>query len=117
MRTTMRARFVIALLLAILSSALLPAVTAAQSAPAATTSSLIVKVVPGLTSDQQAAVVARNGGTLTSSIPALRLLVIAVSTSDLATVFASYQADPQVQSVEENRVRVSESVPSDLLYA
>ena len=115
----MRTRFaVVTLLLAILSSAIFPAITIAQTAPPApTTSSLIVKVVAGLTADQQTAVVTRNGGTLTSAIPALRLLVVSVPIADLSAIVANYQADPQVQSIEENRVRVSESVPSDLLYA
>ena len=89
--------------------------SAAQIVPA-TTSSLIVKVVAGLTSDQHAEIVARNGGTLTSSIPALRLLVVAVAPAELGATLARYQADPQVQSVEQNKVRVSESVPSDPLY-
>ena len=104
-----------ALLLAILFAALVPMPSAAQTVPA-TTSSLIVKVVAGLTSDQHAEIVARNGGTLTSSIPALRLLVVAVAPAELGATLARYQADPQVQSVEQNKVRVSESVPSDPLY-
>jgi Subtilase family/Divergent InlB B-repeat domain len=114
----MRARFAGAtLLLAVLSAALLPTLAVAQSAPSGTASSLIVKVVGGLTIDQQNNIVARNGGTLTSSIPALRLLVVTVLVQDVDATLARYQADPQVQSVEQNKVRVSESVPSDAFYA
>jgi hypothetical protein len=64
----MRARStVVALLLALASVAFLPLFAAAQSVPAAAPSSLTVKVVPGLTAEQQAEIVARNGGTITSS--------------------------------------------------
>ena len=118
-RNAMRARLTaVTLLLCVLSSALLPSLADAQSsATASTTSSLIVKVVAGLTSDQQAAIVARSGGTLTSSIPALQLLVVSTATEDFAATLARYQADPQVQSVEENKVRASEAMPADALYA
>src|SRR5205809_33390 len=89
-RNAMRVPFaVISLLIAVLSATLLPPPVGAQTAPAAaTTSSLIVKVVAGLTADEQAAVVARNGGTLTSSIPALRLLIISVATENVDTTLA-----------------------------
>src|SRR5690349_15290866 len=100
MRTTMRTRVAVALLLAILSSAFVMTDARAQTSPTVTISSLIVKVVSGLSANQQAQVVARNGGTVTSSIAPLRLLVISVPTADLSAVLASYQADPQVQSVE-----------------
>ena len=110
----MRARFALFVaLLIILSAAVLPTFAAAQSAP---TSSLIVKVVAGLTIDQQAEIVARNGGTLTSSIPALRLLIVVVAPEELAATLARYHADPQVQSAELNKTRTSEAVPNDPLY-
>ena len=59
----------------------------------------------------------RNGGVETSSIPALRLHVVQVPAADLTAVTTLYQADPLVEHVEENRVRVSEAMPSDPLYA
>jgi subtilisin family serine protease len=83
----------------------------------AATSSLLVKLVPDLSSEQQANVIARNGGVVLSSIPALRLYVIAAPPDSVAAVATSYQADPQVQHVEQNKPRVSEAVPSDPLYA
>jgi hypothetical protein len=101
-------------LVAVLCAVLIPLVASAQTS---TTSSLIVKLIPGLTADQQAAVIARNGGTETSSIPALRLHVIAVPTADLETVRASYAADSQVVSVEDNKSRQSETIPADALYS
>jgi hypothetical protein len=77
---------------------------------------LLVKLVNGLSVDQQAAVIARIGGTEVSSIPALRLHVVAVPAAILEAVFAAYQADPQVQHVEVNKTRTSEAVPADPLY-
>ena len=83
------------------------------SAPA----SLLVKLVPGLTPESEAAVIARNGGVETSSIPVLRLHVVEVAVADLVAVTTRYQSDPLVEHVEGNRVRVSEAIPSDPLYA
>lgn len=71
----------------------------------------------GLSLAEQAAVIARNGGGETSSIPALRLHVVAVATAELTDTLARYQADPQVVSVEQNTTRQSETTPADLLYA
>src|SRR5437773_2250791 len=101
-------------LLAVACALLVPALSVAQSP--SPTSSLLVKLVDGLSAQEQADVIARDGGIERSVIPVLRLHVIAVPASDLATVRANYQADPQVVSVEENRTRVSETVPGDPLY-
>ena len=65
-----------------------------------TVSSLLVKLMPGLSPAQQADVIARNGGVLTSSVEPLRLHVVTVLTADLTTVLARYYADPEVQHVE-----------------
>src|SRR3989449_948458 len=101
-------------LLAVACALLVPALSAAQSP--SPTSSLLVKLVDGLSAQEQADVIARDGGIERSVIPVLRLHVIEVPPSDLATVRANYQVDPQVVSVEENRTRVSETVPGDPLY-
>src|SRR2546422_7065711 len=101
-------------LLAVACALLVPALSAAQSP--SPTSSLLVQLVDGLGAQDQADVVARDGGIERSVIPVLRLHVIEVPPSDFATVRANYQADPQVVSVEENRTRVSETVPGDPLY-
>jgi hypothetical protein len=79
-------------------------------------SSLIVKMIAGLTADQQAAVIARNGGVETSTVPALRLHVVEVGADQLPQALAKYQADVQVARVEVNAVRQSNTVPSDPLY-
>src|SRR5439155_3735 len=100
--------------LAVACALLVPALSAAQSP--SSTSSLLVKLVDGLSAQEQADVIARDGGIERSVIPVLRLHVIDVPASDLATVRANYQADPQVVSVEENQTRVSETVPGDPLY-
>ena len=70
-----------------------------------TVSSLLVKLMPGLSPAQQADVIARNGGVLTSSVEPLRLHVVTVLTADLTTVLARYYADPEVQHVETDTWR------------
>ncbi len=55
----------LALVVALISLSLLPLLAAVQTAPPAM-SSLIVKLLPGLTATDQAAVIARNGGIETS---------------------------------------------------
>src|SRR3989441_271590 len=112
--TVVKRTVVVMALLAVACALLVPASSAAQSPPS--TSSLLVKLVDGLSAQEQADLIARDGGIERSVIPVLRLHVIDVPASDLATVRASYQADPQVVSVEENRTRVSETVPGDPLY-
>jgi hypothetical protein len=114
MMTAARRSQLALVLVAVFCAVLIPLVASAQTS---TTSSLIVKLIPGLTADQQAAVIERNGGTQTSAIPALRLHVIAVPTVDLETVRASYAADSQVVSVEDNKTRQSETIPADALYS
>ena len=84
-----------------------------SSAPA---TSLIVKLVPGLTASEQAAVIVRNGGVEVSSVPALRLHTVQVESSQLTATTDSYRADAQVVRVEVNKVRQSDAVPSDPLY-
>src|SRR5262249_2253163 len=94
---------------------LCPVIASAQTPPPAM-SSIIVKLVPGLTTAEQEDVIARNGGTEVSQIAALRLHVISAPTSDLATILAAYQPDPQLQRAEENKVRQTETAPNDPLY-
>ena len=106
-----RSAFVL-LALAVLSLGLLPSGATAQTPPPET-SSLLVKLVSGLSAEEQAAVVARNGGTETGAIVALRLHVVQVLTAELAETIAAYEADPQVQHVEENKVRRSEYLSND----
>ena len=101
-------------LVGLVAGLFLPALASAQSTPP---SSIIVKLVAGLSDQAQVDVVASNGGILRSSIPALRLHVIDVPAADLAATLARYQADPRVERAEENKVRLSESVPGDPLYA
>jgi subtilisin family serine protease len=101
-------------LVAILALLLVPVLASAQTA--SSTSSLIVKLVAGLSTEQQAQVIARNGGVETSSVPPLRLHVVEVLASELADTLARYQADPDVVSAEENKRRQWEMTPSDALY-
>ena len=104
---------VLVALIGLVGGLFLPALASAQSAPPA---SIIMKLVAGLTDQAQVDVIASNGGILRSSIPALRLYVIGVPAAELADTLARYQADPRVERAEENKVRLSESVPGDPLY-
>src|SRR5213594_4281709 len=98
----MRKRFAIflAIIMAIVGGSLAN-VTAQPTA----TSSVIVKLTDGLSLPQQAAVIARNGGTKKSAIPVLRLHVIEVPTAALSGILHKYQSDPQVASAEVNKTR------------
>src|SRR5438067_1640765 len=98
-----------------LTGLLLPSTSPAQPAPSAP-SSLIVKLVAGLSADEQVAVITRNGGTETSSVRALRLHIVQVDTDQLDAILANYQADPQVVRAEVNQTRESNAIPSDPLY-
>src|SRR5207245_5403482 len=105
---------VVTALLTIACALLIPTRSAAQTP--SPTSSLLVKLVDGLSAQEQADVIARNGGVEISSIPALRLHVIQVAPADLPQVLANYQADPQVVNAEENKTRQSQAFPTDPLY-
>ncbi|MGB9082590.1 MAG: S8 family serine peptidase, partial [Desulfuromonadaceae bacterium] len=88
----------------------------ATDVSAADTLSLIVKMTSGLTVEEQTAVIARNGGVETSSVPALRLHIVTVPTADQPLVQQNYQADAQVVSIEVNRTRKAEAIPTDANY-
>src|SRR2546425_1243461 len=105
---------VVTALLTIACALLIPTLSAAQTP--SPISSLLVKLVDGLSAQEQADVIARDGGVEISSIPALRLHVIQVAPADLPQVLANYQADPQVVNAEENKTRQSQAFPTDPLY-
>jgi hypothetical protein len=90
---------------------------ATAHAATATVPTLVVKMADGLTADQQAAVVARNGGVETAAIPVLRMHVISIPSGDPALVLQNYQSDPQVERAELNKTRKSEGLPSDSHYS
>src|SRR2546427_9831544 len=93
------------------------ALTSAPERPAVFTSaSFIVKLANGLSADEQQAVLSRNGGVETSSIPALRLHTIQASSDRLDVAIQSYQSDPQVESVEREKIRAAGATPSDPAY-
>ena len=70
----------------------------------------------GLTPEQESAAVSRNGGTKSKGVPKLRLHVITVPQQAADAIRARYATDPDVQSVEDDKPRQAESVPSDALY-
>src|SRR5215212_9103446 len=55
--------------------------------------SLLVKMVAGLTAEQQAEVIARNGGTELKRVAALRLHVVEVLDEQLDGIYQNYLAD------------------------
>ena len=62
-----------------------PTSTTSTTAPVDTTS-LLVKLVPGLSASEQQGLIARNGGTETSTIALLRLHVVAVASDQRQAV-------------------------------
>src|SRR5688572_30678552 len=81
------------------------------------TDSLIVRLVPGLSAVEEAAVIALGGGVETSAIPALRMHVVDVARATSAESIAAYRADPRVDSVDRDRVREAEATPDDPSYS
>ena len=70
------------------------ALTSAPERPAVFTSaSFIVKLANGLSADEQQAVIARNGGTETASVAALRLHTIETSGDTLDQIIKNYQSE------------------------
>jgi subtilisin family serine protease len=96
----------------VLSALLLLAGLIGFTTPAAA-EELLVKLVAGLTADQQAAVIARNGGTEVSQIPALRLHVVSVPAEQLNTALENYRADAEVARVELNQTRQAEGAEGE----
>jgi hypothetical protein len=81
------------------------------------TTSLIVKLASGLSSSEQDAIIARDGGTEIKTIAPLRLHVVQVSTSDADSTLQAYQSDDQVVSAELDRTREARGEPADPGYA
>src|SRR5438093_5431187 len=95
---------------------LLPSTLSAQPADPPATSSLIVKLASGLSADEQAAVIGRNGGVEVSAIPALRLHVIEAPTDQLDQILANYRADPQAVRADVNPHRQATASPAAPAY-
>lgn len=78
--------------------------------------SFIVRLVAGLTPDVRQAVIARDGGVETSSVPVLRIHFINISAASADEIVQRYQSDPQVLSIERDKVRKTRGTPSDPIY-
>ena len=104
-------RAVVTLLL--IGQAATPAVIA-QTAPSSST--LLVRLTGGLTADQQLDVITRNGGTVVSAIAPLRMYVVEVPSDLEAASITAYRADTGVESVDIDRAREAQAVPSDPDY-
>ena len=79
--------------------------------------SLIVKMVKGLSADEQLAVIQRDGGIEKSSIPQLNMHVVEVPAAEVDAVMQTYKNDPQVASVELNQTRKIEGIPNDAMVS
>lgn len=79
-------------------------------------SSIIIKLKADVTPEQKAELIARNGGVEVSGIPALRMYVIEIPSSEVENALLMYKADPLVESAELNLKRKVEAIPSDLYY-
>ncbi len=102
------------LLLALFLCAPASSVTAADSTE--TTVSLMIKLVDGLSTNEQRTLIESNGGAEVSSIPSLRLHIIEIPTNDSSLILVNYQNDQRVERVELNKVRKAEGFPGDLFY-
>ncbi|MFA4917317.1 MAG: S8 family serine peptidase, partial [Syntrophales bacterium] len=78
--------------------------------------SLIVRLAAGISPEEQQQVIARNGGTQTSSVPVLRMHFITIPETSAAAIMQQYQSDPQVLSIEHDKVRKVRGTPSDPIY-
>ncbi|HKG55981.1 MAG TPA: S8 family serine peptidase, partial [Candidatus Limnocylindrales bacterium] len=80
--------------------------------------SLIVKLRADLSSDEQDAVIARDGGTETKTIAPLRLHVVQVAADEADATLQRYQGDtPDVVRAELDKTREARGEPSDPGYA
>ena len=94
--------------------------TTTTTAPAIdldTATNLIVKLVPGLSADEQASVIEAKGAVETSKIDVLRLHMVAVAPDTAEESIAAFLADPAVVSVDVDQPRVAEAAPSDPGYS
>jgi cell division septation protein DedD len=87
-----------------------------SATPTSANISFIVRLVAGLSPNAQQQVIARNGGVETSSVPVLRMHFIDIPSASVDEVTQRYQADPQVLSIERDKVRQAEGTPSDPSY-
>ncbi|MGH8957035.1 MAG: S8 family serine peptidase, partial [Acidimicrobiia bacterium] len=94
--------------------------TTAPTAPVidlSTASTLIVKLVAGLSPEEQAAVILSNGGVETAVIDVLRLHMVAVAPETVDETISAFAADPAVVSVDLDLPRTAEAIPNDPGYA
>ena len=67
--------------------------------------SLNIKLVSGLTAEEQRAVITGYGGVIKSWLPKLNLITADVPTGDLSNIMNNLQSDPLVVRVEINKIR------------
>jgi hypothetical protein len=77
---------------------------------------LILRLASGLNPDQQRQVIERHGGICLRSIAVLRMYFIQTAASNVDNLIRSYLSDPEVISLERDKVRQAEGQPSDPLF-
>ena len=80
------------------------------------TTSFIVRLVAGLSVATQQQVIARDGGVETSSVLVLNMHFIKVPDASADEVIQRYESDPQVRSIERDKVRKVGETSSDPSY-
>ncbi|MFL6013289.1 MAG: S8 family serine peptidase, partial [Gaiellaceae bacterium] len=75
-----------------------------------------MKLAARLSTDEQNALIARDGGTETKAIAPLRLHVIEVDDADADATLANYRGDDQVVSAELDKTRAVGTTPGDFAY-
>jgi subtilisin family serine protease len=96
-----------------------PTTTTTAPAPLdlSTAAHLIVKLVAGLSLEEQAEVITSHGGVESSVIGVLRLHMVAVAPDTVDDSVAAFASDPAVLSVDLDLPRAAEGVPNDPDYA
>jgi subtilisin family serine protease len=80
------------------------------------TTSILVTLVSGLTPQEQADVISRNGGVESSQIAPLHLHVVEVPEDQVGASLNAFASDPQVERAERDRTREAGGAPSDPKY-
>ena len=100
-------------MLAVITAVFLMGICLAPAVFAADTVNLTVKMVTGLSTAEQAAVITHNGGVEKSAIAPLRIHVVTVPTTSLPLILQDYKNDPKVESVEVIKSRKAEALAND----
>jgi len=77
---------------------------------------IIVKMAPGLSENEHASTVARNGGSEKARVNRLSLKIIEVPANAADAILKKYQDDPNVTRAEKSKQRQTDRAPVDPLF-